>query len=56
MTQAYGTFVEGRGVSRRVTYVVDREGVIRAEIVSDQNMTKHAEDALVAVEALEGKS
>lgn len=53
-TKAYGTFVEGRSVSRRVTYVVDKEGIIRAEIVSDMDMTKHSEDALKAVRELEG--
>ncbi len=56
VTQAYGTFVEGREVSRRVTFVVDKEGVIRAEIVSDQDMSKHSEDALAAVKQIEGQA
>jgi alkyl hydroperoxide reductase subunit AhpC len=54
VTQAYGTFVEGRNVSRRVTYVVNREGIIRAEIVSDQEMSRHAEESLRVVRELEG--
>ncbi len=56
VSKTYGTFVDERSVSRRITYVVDKEGVIRNEIVSDQDMTKHSEDALAAVKALEGLS
>ncbi len=53
-TKAYGTYNAERGTSRRITYVVDTEGVIRAEIVSDQDMTRHAEEALAAVRRLGG--
>jgi mycoredoxin-dependent peroxiredoxin len=55
-TRAYGTFVEGRGVSRRVTYVVDKEGVIQAEVVSDMDMARHSQEALEKVRELEGIS
>ncbi len=41
-------------MSRRVTYVVNREGVIRAEIVSDQDMARHSQDALKVVQEIEG--
>lgn len=54
MTKTYGTFVEGRSVSRRMTYVIDKDGVVRNEIVSDMDMSKHSEDALAAVRALDG--
>ncbi len=54
--EAYGTYVEDRGVSRRITYVIDKQGVVRSEIVSDQDMTKHSDDALAAVKELEGKA
>ena len=52
-TRTYGTYNAERGTSRRVTYVIDKEGIIRAEIVSDQDMAKHSEDALAAVRKLE---
>jgi mycoredoxin-dependent peroxiredoxin len=55
-TRAYGTFVEGRSVSRRVTYVVDKEGVIQAEVVSDMDMARHSQEALEKVRELEGIS
>lgn len=53
-TMAYGTYRPDLGTSRRVTYVVDKQGIIRAEIVSDDNMTRHAEQALQVVRELEG--
>jgi peroxiredoxin (alkyl hydroperoxide reductase subunit C) len=53
-TRAYGTYDAEAGVSRRVTYVVDREGIIRAEIVSDEDMSQHAREALRVVFDLEG--
>ena len=52
-TTAYGTYKPDLGTSRRITYVVDKEGIIRAEIVSDDNMTRHAERALEVVQSLE---
>jgi peroxiredoxin len=51
-TQAYGTYRPDLGTSRRITYVVDKLGVVRAEIVSDDNMTRHAERALEVVQGL----
>ena len=52
-TKAYGTYDPATGTSRRVTYVVDKLGVIRSEIVSDEDMHRHAQEALEAVEKLE---
>ena len=38
-----------------MTYVVNKQGVVRAEIVSDQDMTRHSVDALAVVRELEGQ-
>ena len=51
---AYGTYNPERGTSRRITYVLDKEGVIQAEIVSDDDMSRHSAEALTAVNTLEG--
>jgi alkyl hydroperoxide reductase subunit AhpC len=37
---------------RRVTYVVDKAGIVQAEIVGDEQMTRHAEEALQVVQKL----
>lgn len=55
-TKAYGTYSPLSGVSRRITYVVDKEGIIRAEIQSDDDMSRHAEQALAMVRDLEAPS
>ena len=55
-TGAYGTYDANSGTSRRVTYVVDKQGIIRAEIVSDDDMSKHATAALEAVQKLQLKA
>lgn len=52
VTKAYGTYKPDLGTSRRITYVVDKEGIIRAEIISDEDMRRHAERALEVVRSL----
>jgi peroxiredoxin len=52
VTKRYGTYNPATGLSRRVTYVVDKAGVVQAEIVSDEQMTRHAEEALQSVQKL----
>jgi peroxiredoxin len=53
-TKTYGTYNPEYGTSNRRTYVVDKAGIIRAEIVSDDDMSRHAEDALRTVREIEG--
>jgi peroxiredoxin len=55
-TKAYETYDPATGTSRRVTYVVDKQGLIRAEIISDEDMHRHAEDALTAVQKLQSQT
>ncbi len=50
--RAWGILNEARGVSRRVTFVIDRDGVIRHIIDDPRNFTRHAEEALRAVQEL----
>jgi peroxiredoxin len=52
-TKAYGTYNPQTGQSRRITYVVDKEGIVRAEIESDDDMSHHAERALEVAQDLE---
>jgi peroxiredoxin (alkyl hydroperoxide reductase subunit C) len=53
-TQAYGTYDPASGTSRRVTFVVDMDGVVQAEIVSDHDMRRHASEAIDVVRKLQG--
>jgi peroxiredoxin len=52
--EAYDTYDAASGTSRRRTYVVDKQGVLRAEIVSDEDMLRHSAEALKLVQELEG--
>jgi peroxiredoxin len=52
-TKTYGTYNPQTGTSRRITYVVDKEGIVRAEIESDNDMSHHAEKALEVVRGVE---
>jgi peroxiredoxin (alkyl hydroperoxide reductase subunit C) len=54
--KAYGTYDPATGTSRRVTYVVDKQGIIRNEIISDDDMHRHAQEALKAVEQLQSQA
>ncbi len=38
--------------SKRVTFVIDRDGVVRKVIAAELDAAKHAREALAAVEAL----
>jgi peroxiredoxin len=53
-TRAYGTYDPVTGTSRRVTYVVDKLGLVQAEIVSNDDMHEHASRALAAAQRLQG--
>jgi peroxiredoxin len=54
-TKAYETYDPATGTSRRVTYVVDKAGVIRAEIVSDDDMHRHEQEALHYIQEMEAE-
>jgi len=55
-TKTYGTYDPVTGTSRRVTYVVDKQGTIRAEIISDEDMHRHTQEALKAVQQLQSEA
>lgn len=52
-TKAYGTYMPDRGTSRRTTYIVDKEGILRHVVISDNDMSRHAEESLAFVQQLE---
>jgi mycoredoxin-dependent peroxiredoxin len=54
VTRAYGTYLPDRGTSRRITYVVDKEGAVRHVVISDNDMSRHAEESLAFVMEMEG--
>jgi mycoredoxin-dependent peroxiredoxin len=54
VSRAYGTFNEGRSVSNRITFVIDKRGIVRAVISDEQDMERHAREALEKVRELEG--
>lgn len=54
-SRSYDVFDEERSTARRVTFVVDREGIIRDVVESETDMMKHAAESLQAVRRLEGQ-
>jgi peroxiredoxin len=53
VSRAYGTFNDERSVSNRVTFVIDKRGVVRAVISDEQDMERHAREALDKVRELQ---
>lgn len=49
---AFEVYPPERGWNDRVTYVIDREGVVRFALHDDNDMPRHAREALEAVRAL----
>ena len=52
VARAYDVYQEDRYIARRVTYVIDKDRVIRAVIDEPRDMEKHSQEALAAVKAL----
>ncbi len=53
VAQAFGvTRVAGWLPSKRVTFVIDREGVVRRAISAELDIAQHAREALAALEAI----
>jgi peroxiredoxin len=52
VAKAYDVFDEERHLARRVTYVLDRDHVIRAVIDEPRDMEAHSREALAAVRAI----
>lgn len=50
--KAYGVWREDRHLAARVTYVIDKEGVIRGVVESETDMELHSREALRIVKAL----
>jgi len=52
---AYGvTRIGGWLPSRRVTFVIDREGIVRRQISAELDVRHHAREALAAIESIVG--
>lgn len=54
--KALGAFNEERSIARRITYVIDKEGIIRLVLEESQEMERHAREALEVVKQIEGKA
>ncbi|MDO8749647.1 MAG: redoxin domain-containing protein [Dehalococcoidia bacterium] len=53
--KAFGVFNEDRLTDSRVTFVIDKQGIIRHVIDDAQNMERHATESLEALRTLAGK-
>lgn len=53
--RAYDTWRENMNLAARVTYVIDKEGVIRGVIESETDMEAHSREALRLVRELAAK-
>ncbi len=51
-TRGFEAYQEEHGWTARVTFVIDRQGIIRQVIEDEENMTRHAKEALEAVRAI----
>ena len=51
-TRAFGVLDDERGWTHRVTFVIDKTGVISHVVDDPDNMTRHPTEALAAVRAL----
>jgi peroxiredoxin (alkyl hydroperoxide reductase subunit C) len=49
----YGVLIEGAGVALRGTFLIDREGVVRHQVVNDLPLGRNADEALRMVDALQ---
>lgn len=49
---AYGTWWPDRKLSHRVTFVLDKEGIIRGQIANETDMEVHSREALRIVREL----
>ena len=50
---AFEAYQPDKGWNLRITYVIDREGTVRFALHDEDNMPRHAAEALAAVEALD---
>jgi len=53
--KAYDAWREGANIAARVTYVIDKEGVIRGLVESETDMDVHSREALRMVRELAGR-
>lgn len=53
--KAYGIYNEERGITQRITYVLDAEGTVRHIIDAPRDFQVHAEESLEQVRALSGR-
>lgn len=49
--KTYGVFQEERGVHSRTTFVIDKDGIVRA-VVADRDPAGHATGAMAALKTL----
>ena len=47
--KAFGVFNEERSTNQRVTFVIDKEGVIRHVIDDSQDMERHSKESLEVI-------
>ncbi len=52
LAKAFGVYNEERGTNRRVTFVIDKEGVIRHVIEDSQDMDRHSKESLEILKSL----
>jgi peroxiredoxin len=56
VSKAYGVFNEERSTANRVTFVIDREGVVRHAIADEADMDRHANESLETLRKLNSDS
>lgn len=51
----YDVFREEASLASRVTYVIDKQGVVRGKVENEPDMLVHAHESLQIVKEIEGK-
>ncbi|MGB3415016.1 MAG: peroxiredoxin [Microbacteriaceae bacterium] len=50
--QAYGAFLDDKGIATRATFVIDAEGIVRAEIITEPGQARSLDSYLSAIKEL----
>lgn len=53
ISQAYDVLVEGEGIAYRGLFLIDKEGIVRHQVVNDLSLGRNVDEALRMVDALQ---
>ncbi len=51
MARAFGVYDDERGMDQRVTFVIDKQGIIRHVIDDARDMARHSDESLEVIKS-----